>query len=219
MTVIKQYNTGTSQWETIVVGATGPTGATGAGVAAGGSAGQHLTKVSGTDYDTSWAGPYTASKGIAKSSYDFSLQFVGCRLARASVLSIPNNSTTATVTFAAADEAIDTNAFHDSTTNTDRITVPTGYGGKYLITGYVRFAANATGQRLATIKRTSGATTTDIAEATSFTQNGLFATSLSMSTIISLAVGDYLRIFTLQNSGAALNVDVGTSLCVQYLGA
>jgi hypothetical protein len=37
-----------------IQGSTGATGATGAGVAAGGTAGQVLTKVSSTDYDTDW---------------------------------------------------------------------------------------------------------------------------------------------------------------------
>ena len=36
--------------------ATGPAGPTGEGVPAGGIKSQHLTKVSGTDYDTEWSG-------------------------------------------------------------------------------------------------------------------------------------------------------------------
>lgn len=63
MTVFKQYNPTTTQWETILVGNQGPTGpagptgatgATGVGVAAGGTANQVLTKVNGTDYNTTW---------------------------------------------------------------------------------------------------------------------------------------------------------------------
>jgi hypothetical protein len=63
ITVIKQYNTGSSAWETVVVGGPGPTGATGAtgaagaagpGVPTGGSTAQGLTKTSGTDYATAW---------------------------------------------------------------------------------------------------------------------------------------------------------------------
>jgi hypothetical protein len=69
MANLKYYDTATSQWKTLVVGAkgeqgdpgadgadgaTGATGETGPGVAAGGSAGQVLTKSSSTDYDTEW---------------------------------------------------------------------------------------------------------------------------------------------------------------------
>ncbi|CAB4192491.1 hypothetical protein UFOVP1233_41 [uncultured Caudovirales phage] len=42
-------------------GATGDTGATGAGVATGGTAGQSLLKVDGTDYNTTWGTPNLAS--------------------------------------------------------------------------------------------------------------------------------------------------------------
>ena len=48
MTTIKQYNTGTAQWETIVVGKQGP------GVATGGTTGQFLQKTSSTNYATTW---------------------------------------------------------------------------------------------------------------------------------------------------------------------
>lgn len=47
-----------SQFEVVVMSGAGPTGATGAtgpGVATGGTAGQFLRKVSGTNYDTAWA--------------------------------------------------------------------------------------------------------------------------------------------------------------------
>ena len=60
MTVIKEYNSSTSQWETIVVGKQGPvgptgaTGATGAGVPVGGTETQVLSKTSSSDYATAW---------------------------------------------------------------------------------------------------------------------------------------------------------------------
>ena len=34
-------------------------------------------------------------------------------------------------------EIYDTNGFHDNSTNTTRITIPAGYGGKYLFTGFI----------------------------------------------------------------------------------
>ena len=82
MATLKYYDTVTSQWKTLIVGAkgeqgnvgptgpagptgptgadstvigpTGPTGATGPGVATGGTIGQVLTKSSSTNYDTEW---------------------------------------------------------------------------------------------------------------------------------------------------------------------
>lgn len=58
MTVMKRYNAGTSQWETIVVGKQGPVGQ---GVPVGGAAGQVLAKASGTDYDGVWANSFSFS--------------------------------------------------------------------------------------------------------------------------------------------------------------
>jgi hypothetical protein len=58
MATIKYYNAETSQWETILYGAqgaTGATGATGPGVATGGTTGQYLVKVDGTNYNTQWS--------------------------------------------------------------------------------------------------------------------------------------------------------------------
>ena len=78
MTVIKEYNTGTAQWETIVVGKQGPAGpagvvqqttapsdttllwidtddsSSGPVIPPGGTTGEVLVKQSGTDYDTGW---------------------------------------------------------------------------------------------------------------------------------------------------------------------
>ena len=78
MATLKYYDTATSEWKTLIVGAkgeqgdpgangadgsdgadgaTGPTGATGPGVAAGGTTGQILAKSSSTDYATEWVSP------------------------------------------------------------------------------------------------------------------------------------------------------------------
>ena len=78
MANLKYYDTATSEWKTLIVGAkgeqgdpgangangtdgadgaTGPSGATGPGVAAGGTTGQILAKSSSTDYATEWASP------------------------------------------------------------------------------------------------------------------------------------------------------------------
>jgi len=65
MSQLKYYNTSTSQWETVVVGAqgaTGPTGPTGpagedgSGVPPAGTTGQFLVKASNTNYDVEWSG-------------------------------------------------------------------------------------------------------------------------------------------------------------------
>jgi hypothetical protein len=71
MTVLKQYNTGSTLWETVVVGGPGPqgpagtTGAPGQGVPTGGTTAQGLTKSSGTDYATAWTNIVANVQGVA----------------------------------------------------------------------------------------------------------------------------------------------------------
>ena len=57
--------------------------------------------------------------------------FVGCTAAKAASQTIADSTYTA-ISFDAAD-IVDTNAFHDTTTNNSRMTIPAGLGGKYLI--------------------------------------------------------------------------------------
>lgn len=59
---LKYYNESTGQWEVTIAGAQGPVGPqgeVGPGVAAGGTAGQIVAKVDGTDFNTEWIDNYT----------------------------------------------------------------------------------------------------------------------------------------------------------------
>lgn len=90
MATLKYYDTATSEWKTLIVGAkgeqgepgadgadgsdgadgaTGPAGETGPGVAAGGTTGQFLTKIDGTNFNTTWVSlpssiPFAQASGI-----------------------------------------------------------------------------------------------------------------------------------------------------------
>lgn len=56
---LKYFNDSTQEWEYVVVGGQGPQGDPGPGIAAGGTAGQIIAKVDGTDYNTEWIDNYT----------------------------------------------------------------------------------------------------------------------------------------------------------------
>jgi hypothetical protein len=76
ITVLKQYNTGSTAWEAVIVGGPGPQGPTGAtgstgsagapgqGVPTGGTTAQGLTKTSGTDYATAWTNIVANVQGV-----------------------------------------------------------------------------------------------------------------------------------------------------------
>jgi len=116
-------------------------------------------------------------------------------------------------------EGWDTNSYHDNVTNNSRVTIPSGKGGKYLVTTNVTYAtASGGGYRLINIYK-NGTGTGD----NSFTPSASFNTTAVISKVFDLAVGDYIQVFAAQDSGGALNVTAssthGTSLQVTYLGA
>jgi hypothetical protein len=120
-------------------------------------------------------------------------------------------------------ENIDTNGFHSTSTNTDRITIPAGMGGKYLVQAQVRMAANTTGYRRFDIEL--GATGASLATSIVAPVNGS-ATTGTLGSVFELAAGDYIRLSVYQNSGGNLDTVTGstgnglssTFLSATYLG-
>lgn len=121
------------------------------------------------------------------------------------------NITTTVLTFDS--ERWDSDTFHSTSVNTGRLTIPSGLAGKYMATGHVRFAANATGTRRVQIQR-NGA---DVLGFNIFPPAaGGDVTVLSIATIADLAVGDYLELATYQSSGGSLNIDAAASYSPEF---
>ena len=119
--------------------------------------------------------------------------FVGCVLTK-SVGQTIANSTTVDVTWDT--EELDTNSFHSAVTNTDRVTIPSGYAGKYLVTAQLQYGNFSGGSnRLAIIYKN----TTQIAYANvNVTRGTPFA-----SYTCSMTVGDYFKVAAFQDSGSS----------------
>jgi hypothetical protein len=115
-------------------------------------------------------------------------------------------------------EVYDTNSFHSNTVNPTRMTIPTGLGGKYLVTSTIPFAPNATGQRIAYVFKNGAFVyiNRQIAGASGDTW-------LNFAYTLQLAAGDYVEIVTYQDSGSSLNilgaVTYYTNVQLTYLGA
>ena len=167
-----------------------------------GSTGQVLTVAAGIP---SWATPASTTP-----------TFVGCSLTKTANQSTSNATATA-ITFDS--ELKDTDAFHSTSSNTSRITIPTGKAGMYLITGQINWASNATGVRDGAIYKNGVVMTQAFVQPAT---NGAWSAS-SVSQIQELAVGDYIELFAYQTSGGALNINggntYGAAFQVQYLGA
>jgi hypothetical protein len=174
----------------------------------GGTTGQVLSKASGTDLDFSWSTPSSPT-------------FVGVIL-NSNLTFQPANNTITKIPFNL--EIVDTNTFHDNSTNNTRITIPSGKAGKYLFTGAGYWDTNGTtfavGERTGYLYKNN-------------TQVGVFLQQKASanvylghvwSVILDLAEGDYVEFAVLQNSGASnlsffVDNSTGGQFAAQYLGA
>jgi len=176
----------------------------------GGTTGQVLSKNSNTDMDFVWAAASTTPTYLGVSAHKNTNQTL-------------SNATFTAITLEA--ESFDTDAFHSTSTNTSRFTVPTGKGGKYLVSGVVAYAFNATGSRIAAVyKNGSLVNYSSVLQAATAGSSGTY---VPISFVISLVAGDYVEVFGYQASGGDLNVVFGgsgteaqaTNLQMSYLGA
>jgi hypothetical protein len=161
-----------------------------------------LTADSSTTTGLKWAAPAGAS-------------FVGCQVYKSAQQTLTNNTETA-LTFNT--ERFDTDTFHDTSTNTSRMTIPSGKAGYYLVIATVTFLTNSTPARAVTL-RLNGNEYAYLQQLEPVSNGG---TITGGSYIINLAVADYIEIFARQESGGNLNVgatDLSTSFTIQYLGA
>jgi hypothetical protein len=166
----------------------------------GGTTGQVLSKTSNTDMAFTWTTPST------------SITFVGCSLYNTTNTTI-SNATQTTLLFDS--EYIDTDGFHSTTTNTGRITIPTGKGGKYLfvLQNYFDDAANG-------YKRSELFKNNALLEKAIFTISGTGYNSITQSYITTAVAGDYFTFVISQTSGGNVtNYHAGTFFQCQYLGA
>ena len=95
-----------------------------------------------------------------------------------------------------------------------RLTAPVS--GRYMVIGNAAFAGNGTGFRRLFLEVNG---TTSIASQHSHSNAAGTATSMSVSAVQTLAIGDYVRLGARQTSGGALDVNSGADLSLVYLGS
>lgn len=131
-----------------------------------------------------------------------SASFMGCRAYNSTTQSIPNATFTA-LTFNT--EYYDTNAIHDTSSNTSRFTVPVGGAGKWAGFATGAFASDSTSLR-AMKWRLNGTDVPGVEHklsAVSYSGTGYLSMALPP---IALNEGDYLEVFVYQDSGGSLNI-------------
>ena len=141
--------------------------------------------------------------------------FVGCSLYNTTTTSIPNATYTL---FTLNTEDFDTDAFHSTVTNTSRITIPTGKGGKYQVNWFLRTDSNATGVKEIEFRKNGSGYKY-------FSQGGQgtgVSPTAGFSIILNLVAGDYLEIAGYQNTGSTQTWELtqfNGNFSVSYLGA
>jgi hypothetical protein len=126
-------------------------------------------------------------------------------------------------------EEYDTDGFHDNSTNNSRLTVPLGLAGYYHVFGAVSIESGSNQRTLIVCKNA-----TDIEGGTDFgdilvpagENAGAGQVHFTFNTVRPLEVGDFIEMAVFQNSGGALDLDIGSeagdyvpSLGMHYLGA
>ena len=171
-----------------------------------------LTADSSTATGLKWAAPAASTP-----------TFVGCALTNSVTQSIANNTYQA-LTFNT--EVFDTDGFHDTSTNTNRITIPSGKAGKYLVTVTATFATNGSGVRVMYLTKNSTTPSgpTTFGSVQTLASSGANS-SVAYSVVLNLNVGDWINLSPYQNSGGALDLFGNNSdnnilsFTATYLGA
>lgn len=110
-------------------------------------------------------------------------------------------------------EISDTDNYHDPAAPT-RLTAP--FAGTYMVGAFVDFAANATGDRSARLRKNA---TTRIAEQIGKPRGSDSLAAVTLWGEINLAAGDYVEIEAWQSSGGSLGINTGTFFWIQFVRA
>jgi len=146
--------------------------------------------------------------------------FVGCRAYQSGDTTV-SNSTDVIIGF--NNENFDSNNFHDNATNNSRMTIPSGYAGKYAVWANLAYSGNTSSNRVVQILKNGSVVAESYSGAST---SNAFTCWINLN--MDLAVGDYLQVRTNQGSGSTLTVYGSTSLSpnqaatafqLTYLGA
>lgn len=133
-----------------------------------------------------------------------------CRVYNNAAISHTTSGTPQALTFNS--ERYDVGGSHSTSSNTGRLTVPSGGGGVYYIFASIEFASNATGYRQVDI-RLNG--TSAILSQMTPAINGT-VTRLNVGGHYQLSAGDYVEVVVNQTSGGALNVQSSSPLSPEF---
>ena len=161
-----------------------------------------LTADSSTSTGLKWAAPATGTT------------FSGCRVTQSAGQTIANASTT-TLNFNT--ETFDVDGYHDNVTNNNRLTIPAGKSGYFLIFAKLNMTANATGSYQGVLRK-NGSQIATFASKNNTGINGEPAVTIIASGVPT----DFFDFAVYQDSSGNLDTISGTTATtfgITYLGA
>jgi hypothetical protein len=124
------------------------------------------------------------------------------------------SGTQTTLTFDA--EMYDTDNYHSNVTNNTRLTIPAGLGGIYHVRGRVNYDPNATGARYLIISVNGTSSANYDSYVVYPAVSGGIETMIDVNTIVALSAGDYIELFTIQNSGSSITSKGGLNFYTDF---
>jgi hypothetical protein len=166
-----------------------------------GSTSQVLTVTGGVPV---WATPAAGSS------------FVGAKATSTDTYQSISNNTSNLVLWNS--EEYDTSSIHSTSSNTSRLTIPSGKDGYWAVTSKITFVGNSSGARQLRLNKNGSLVANFLVPIT-----GSGEQSIILTNNLNLVATDYLEILAYQNSGGALNLQMsgaeGSYFFCQFLGA
>ncbi len=141
--------------------------------------------------------------------------FVGVNATRTNVSTAITANTELLVAFTT--EEFDTNGFHDNSTNNSRLTIPTGYAGKYIISGWLSNPNSPGAYQLLRVYKNGTQYTTGGVREGEYIRNNTTPAPFGFSQTITASVGDYFELKYQQNNSETVNI--WSNFQLSYLGA
>ena len=159
----------------------------------------------------------TVAGGIPSWAAAAAPTWVGAIIKKSDYQTIDNNTLTA-ITWDSED--LDTNTFHSTASNTSRLTVPSGYAGKYLLVLHGSVEEHSGGRRAVRLYKNGESFQRGVTFPPT-TGDGIGIQYFDYSTVANLAVADYLEVYFFQNRGGDARFYGGSNsaLSFTYLGA
>jgi hypothetical protein len=159
----------------------------------------------------------TVSGGVPAWATPTAPTFAGVQCRNAGTNTTISSATDTILTWSS--ENFDSDNYHSTSSNTSRITIPTGKAGKYLVNAAVYWESSPTADALALRIRKNGAGQVQF---NSLPKPNANQVTVTTTVTLDLVVGDYLELVVYQNSGSNLTVNgdsTYTFFGVNYLGA